>query len=137
MTATVEVIKDPFFSFNGVDLSDQCGEVALNFSLDELESTASGDDSHVSVPGLEKPSGTVKLFRNYGAGSVEATLWAAKGTIVPVIIRRKRAVKAVDNPEFTFNAFVSQQPVIGGAVGALDECQVSLAFNTKITRATA
>ncbi len=136
MTATVEVIKDPFFSMDGTDLSDQCSEVQLNFALDELETTASGDGCHVYVPGLEKPTASCKLFKNYGAGSVDEVLWGARGELVPIIIRRKRAAKGADNPEFTFTGFLGQIPLISGAVGTVEECTINIGINTPISRST-
>jgi hypothetical protein len=36
MTAVVEVIKDPYFEVNSVDLSDQTSEIQLNFAIDEV-----------------------------------------------------------------------------------------------------
>ncbi len=136
MTATVEVIKDPFLSINGVDLSDQVSEITLNFALDEIESTASGDTCHVYVPGLEKPTASAKMFRNYGAGSVDEVLWNARGTVVAFVMRRKQAAKGTDNPEFTFQGFVGTIPLMSGAVGTAEEVTVNIGINTPIQRAT-
>ena len=136
MSATTEVIKDPYFSFNSVNLTGQVQEVALNFSLDEHEKTASGDTSHVTAPGLEKPTCTVRMLANYGAGSVDETLFSTKGQVVPVVIRRKQASKGADNPEYTFNAFASAWPLVAGAVGALAMIQVTLSLATAVTRQT-
>lgn len=134
MTAVVEVIKDPYFMINSVDLTAQCQEVALNFSIDEVETTASGDGCHVYIPGLEKPSASVKLLKNYGTGSVDATLWAAKGSLVAVKMRRKQAAKGASNPEYTFTGFIGNVPLISGGVGQAEECNVNLVLNTIISR---
>ncbi len=136
MTATVEVIKDPYFEVAGVDLSDQTSEIQLNFAIDEIETTASGDGCHVYVPGLEKPTASAKMFKNYGAGSVDETLWNNRGQLVAFKMRRKRAAKAIDNPEFTFQGFMGQIPLVSGAVGTVEECTINIGINTPITRST-
>jgi hypothetical protein len=137
MSATGVVLVDPFFSFDGVDLSAQCREIQLNFSLDELEKTASGDGSHCFIAGIEKPACQVRLVRNYGTGSVDATLWAAKGETTNVIIRRAVATKGASNPEYTFTAFASNFPLLSGAVGTLEEITVTLSFGSAVARAIA
>jgi hypothetical protein len=136
MTATVEVIKDPFLSVDGTDISDQVSEIQLNFALDEIESTASGDSCHVFVPGLEKPTASAKMFKNYGAGSVDELLWNTRGQLVPFVMRRKRAAKGVSNPEFAFEGFMGQIPLISGAVGTAEELTINIGINTPIQRST-
>jgi len=85
----------------------QVSEIQLNFALDEIESTASGDSCHVFVPGLEKPTASAKMFKNYGAGSVDEMLWNTRGQLVPLSCAQARG-QGVSNPEFTFEGFMGR-----------------------------
>ena len=135
MATSANYVADPYFKFGDTDLTDQCQGLTLGFDLDELERTVSADGAHCYFPGLEKCSCSVNLLRNWGAGSVDAALWAAKGTEVAVIIRRKKAVKAADNPEYTFTAW-AKWDLLSGAVGAKDEVTVNLVFASVVGRST-
>jgi hypothetical protein len=134
MAATTTILTSPYFSFNSVDLTAQVQKVEFNFSLDELEKTASGDTSHLFVPGLEKPTCSVTFYKNYGAGSVDATLWAAKGTAVTVIVAPAGSTEGASNPKYTFTAFASGFPLISGQVGQMEMCTVNLSMGSTISR---
>ena len=135
MGASTTIIKDPYFTFDSVDYSAQVKEIQLNFSLDEIEATASGDTAHVFVPGLEKYQIQVKALRNT---ALDAALWAAKGLLKACAFRRSTGAKAAGNPEYSLtSAFVSNYPVLGGPVGAADEITITLVANSAMARATA
>lgn len=144
MPATASVILNPFFTYNGVDLTAQVKEISLPFSVDELEKTASGDATHLKIPGLENYSITVTFYRSFGAGSVDASLWAAKeaekppsGVASAFAFRRKNAAVAVDNPTYSATAFIQSYPITQGQVGTEDTFQVTFMAATTLARATA
>jgi hypothetical protein len=120
MTATASVVRDPAFSFNGVDLTGQVESVKLPFSLDEVEKTASGNSSHVFMPGLAKFSFEVNLFTTYGTGSIDELLWNTKGTAATVVFSPHTGAASADNPHYSCTAFVSKMPILEGSVGKAD-----------------
>lgn len=135
MGASVTVIQKPYFALNSVDYSAQVKELALPFSIDEIESTASGDTAHVSVPGLVKFSMSVKAFRSL---TMDNNLWAllAAGTIVTCEFRKSTDAVSASNPKYTASVFVSAYPLFGGGIGAADEVEITLSANAMLQRAT-
>lgn len=131
MTASVTVIKDPYFMFDDVDYSAQIKELSLPFSLDEIESTCSGDGCHVYVPGLEKFSMEAKGFRN---NALDAAMWGAKGLVKTAKFRKSTAAKGPTNPEYSASVFVNSYPFFGGGVGAADEVSIGMSANTALGR---
>jgi len=71
---------------NSVDLSDHVTSVTLNRNFDELEVTAMGDTGHKFVKGLEASSITIDFLNDTASANVLATLQAAWGTSVTVVL---------------------------------------------------
>lgn len=131
MPATVTVITKPYLTINAVDYSAQVKELSLPFSLDEIDALASGDTSHVSVPGLEKFSAEAKAFRS---ATMDTNFWGIKGTTVTIVIRRKTDAKGADNPEYSFTGYISSYPWVGGAVGAAEEVSIGMSNSSALSR---
>ena len=75
---------------NSVDLSDHVTSVTLNRSFDELEVTAMGDSGHKYVKGLEASSITIDFLNDTASANVLATLQAAWGTNVPIVLLQSK-----------------------------------------------
>lgn len=105
---------------NSVDLSDHVTSVTLNRTFDELEVTAMGDSGHKFVKGLEASSVTIDFLNDTASASVLATLQAAWGTNVTVVLLQdKAAAVSATNPLYTMTALVNNTTDINGAVGDL------------------
>ncbi len=59
-------------TIGGVQLADQCSAVTLTLGQNPLVSTAFGDGGERMVGGLQTVEGTITLYVDYGASSVEA-----------------------------------------------------------------
>ena len=117
---------------NSVDLSDHVTSVTLNRSFDELEVTAMGDSGHKFVKGLEAASVTIDFLNDTAAANVLATLQAAWGTNVPIVLlQEKGTAVSATNPLYTMTCLVNNTTDINGAVGDLST--QSLTFNVSGT----
>ena len=85
-----------------VDLTDQCRSATITLGVDSLESTAFGDTGHRFVPGLQTVSVELEMYLSYGAGEVEATLFANLGTgTTQLVISPSGVTESASNPEYT------------------------------------
>ena len=121
---------------NSVDLSDHVTSVVLNRNFDELEVTAMGDSGHKFVKGLEASSVTIDFLNDTASANVLATLQAAWGTNVTIVLlQTKGTAVSATNPLYTMTCLINNTTDINGAVGDLST--QSLTFNVSGTIAVA
>jgi hypothetical protein len=121
---------------NSVDLSDHVTAVTLNRSFDELETTSMGANGHTFVKGLEASSVTIDFLNDTASANVLATLQAAWGTNVTVVLlQTKGTAVSATNPLYTMTCLINNTTDINGAVGDLST--QSLTFNVSGTIAVA
>ena len=115
-----------------VDLTDQCRSATVTLGVDSLESTAFGDTGHRFVPGLMTVSVELEMFLSYGAGEVEATLFANLGTgTTELTISPAGTSESTTNPEYTIiNMQLVDFTPITGAVGELSMVTASFIGGT-------
>jgi hypothetical protein len=121
---------------NSVDLSDHVTAVTLNRAFDELETTSMGANGHTFVKGLEASSVTIDFLNDTASANVLATLQAAWGTNVTVVLlQTKGTAVSATNPLYTMTCLINNTTDINGAVGDLST--QSLTFNVSGTVAVA
>ena len=121
---------------NSVDLSDHVTAVTLNRAFDELEVTAMGDSGHKFVKGLEASSVTIDFLNDTASANVLATLQAAWGTNVTIVLLQEKGTSVgATNPLYTMTCLINNTTDINGAVGDLST--QSLTFNVSGTIAVA
>ena len=99
-----------------VDLTDQCRSATVTVGVDSLESTAFGDTGHRFVPGLQTVSVELEMYLSYGAGEVEATLFANLGTgTTELTISPSGTSESASNPEYVISnmQLVDFTPITG------------------------
>jgi len=117
---------------NSVDLSDHVNSITLNRNFDELEVTAMGDSGHKFIKGLEASSVTISFLNDTAASSVLATLQAAWGTNVTVVLlQNKGTAVSATNPLYTMTCLINGTTDINGATG--DLATQDLSFNVSGT----
>ena len=122
---------------NSVDLSDHVTSVTLNRSFDELEVTAMGDTGHKFVKGLEASSLTVSFLNDTASSKTLATLQAAWGTSVTVVLLQdKDTAVSATNPLYTMTCLINNTTDINGAVGDLGSQDVTWTVNGAVAVAT-
>jgi hypothetical protein len=122
---------------NSVDLSDHCTSVTLNRNFDEIEISAFGDSAHKFTKGLEASSVTIDFLNDTAAASVLATLQAAWGTTVTVVLLQdKGSAVSATNPLYTMSVLVNGTTDINGAVGDIGTQSVTWNCNSTVAVAT-
>ena len=122
---------------NSVDLSDHVTSVTLNRSFDELEVTAMGDTGHKFVKGLEASSLTLSFLNDTASANVLATLQAAWGTSVTVVLlQTKGTAVSATNPLYTMTCLINNTTDINGAVGDIGKQDVTWTVNGAVSVAT-
>jgi hypothetical protein len=122
---------------NSVDLSDHVTAVTLNRSFDELEVSAMGDTGHKYVKGLEASSVTISFLNDTASANVLATLQAAWGTSVTVVLlQEKGTAVSATNPLYTMTCLVNNTTDINGGVGDLGMQDVTWTVNGAVAVAT-
>ena len=105
---------------NTVDLSDHVTSITLNRTFEELDVTAMGDNGRKAVKGLEASSVTIDFLNDTATANVLATLQAAWGTNVTVVLlQSKGTAVSATNPLYTMTCLVNSTTDINGAVGDL------------------
>ena len=115
-----------------VDLTDQCRSTTITLGVDSLEATAFGDTGHRFVPGLQTVAVDLEMYLSYGAGEVEATLFANLGTgTTELTISPSGTAESASNPEYTIiNMQLVNFTPIAGAVGELSMVTASFVGGT-------
>ena len=93
------------------------------------------DTAHKFVKGLEASTITLDLLNNdaaSGSGAVTATLAAAWGTTVPLVIKRSNAVISTTNPEYQTTVLVNNTQDLNGAVGDISTQSITFTCNSVI-----
>jgi hypothetical protein len=121
---------------NSVDLSDHVQSITLNRAFEELAVTAMGDSGVKQVKGLETSSVTIDFLNDTASANVLATLQAAWGTNVTVVLlQEKGTAVSATNPLYTMTCLVNNTTDINGAVG--DIGMQSVTWNVSGTVAVA
>ena len=122
---------------NSVDLSDHVTSVTINRSFDELEVTAMGDSGHKFVKGLEASSITIDFLNDTATSSVLATLQAAWGTNVTVVLlQSKGTAVSATNPLYTATCLINNTTDINGATGDLSTQSLTMNVSGTVAVAT-
>lgn len=128
------VLTDVEVTFQGVgapvDLSDHIASVTLTSTYDVVETTAFAggnvpDAAKTRQAGLVDNSVTLEFHQDFAASSVEATIYPALGTIAALTVKPTQAAIGATNPEYQFNAVVSEWTPLNGAVGELATASVT------------
>jgi hypothetical protein len=137
MAATTYLSQPASISIGGVQVADQCSAISFTLGNAPLTSTAFGDTGERMVGGLQTVEGTITLYGEYGAGSVEATLAAEIGQgDTEIIVRKDAGAPAANNPEWIIsNTMIANYPVTY-TVGELQVFEVSFTGGTFVRDVT-
>lgn len=131
------VATDYNITINGADFSSSLAAVTLDVTVEEQDTTAFGDTSRTRIGGLKDGSVSLDFHQDFGASSVDATLWPLLGTNATVVVKPTSGTVSATNPTYTFEALVTQYQPFASTVGDLATLSVSWPVSGDITRATA
>jgi hypothetical protein len=126
------VIKGPYISINGVDLSDWVKSIELPIEVAEVDATtgtaaASAANAAMGrLAGLKDWSFSPTFAQDFAANAVDATLYPLIGTEFAVEIRPTNAAASATNPKFTGNGMLFGYEPINGAIGAHAETKPTI-----------
>ncbi len=131
-----QVLKNVFFSFDGVDLSSEVEQLEIDYGADQVESTAMGNNTHVFLGGLFNWPVTVTFRQDYAAAKVDATLFPKMGLTGAMIVRPDAGVVSATNPQFTGTMLLTSYPPVTGSVGDIAGATAEFVPAGDLSRAT-
>jgi hypothetical protein len=131
------VATDYRITINSVDFSSSLAAATLDISAAEQEVTAFGDTFVQRISGLKDASISLDFHQDFGAGSVDATLFPLLGSNATVVITPTNGTSST-SPAYSGVFLVTEYQPYASSVGDLATLSVSfpLASGT-ISRATA
>jgi hypothetical protein len=133
------VLTDVEVTIGAVDLSDHIASVTISSTYDVLETTAFAGGNvpaaaKTRTPGLVDNSVTFEFHQDFAASSVEASIYPLLGTVAAVTVKPTQAAISAQNPEYQFNAVISEWTPLNGAVGELATASVTWPVSGPITK---
>lgn len=134
------VLTNVQVTVGAVDLSDHVASVTLSTTYDVLETTAFAGGNvpaaaKTRIAGLADNSVTLEFHQDFAAGEVEQTIYPLLGTTAAVAIKPNTSgAVAADNPEYQFDALISEWTPLNGAVGELATASVTWPISGAITK---
>jgi hypothetical protein len=121
---------------NGTNLSTNLNSVELSVESDDLETTAFGGEWRTRIGGLKTGSITLSFLQDFGAGSVDATLFPLFNTLATVVIVPTSGTVSSTNPSYTAVALVNQYMPFASSVGDIATLSVTWPTSGTVSRAT-
>jgi hypothetical protein len=131
------VATDHKITVNGTNFSDSLQSVDLTIQADEVDTTTFGGAWKTVTGGLRSGSLTLNFYQDFGAGSVDATLWPLLNTAATVTITPTSSTVSATNPSYSAVCLVSQYQPFASTVGDLATLSVTWPTSGTVTRATA
>ena len=131
------VATDYSITVGGTDFSTSLAAVTLDVSSDEQETTAFGDTFRSRIGGLKDASVSLDFHQDFGASSVDATLWPLLGGTAEIVVKPTSSAVGATNPTYTFTALVTQYQPFASNVGDLATLSVTWPVTGEVARATA
>ena len=122
---------------NGTNFSTNLNSVELTLSADDLETTAFGGEWRTRIAGLKSGSITLNFMQDFGAASVDATLYPLFGSNATVVIKPTSATVSSTNPAYTAVSLVTAYSPYSSSVGDIATLSVTWPTTGTVSRATA
>jgi hypothetical protein len=130
------VLTNASITFASTDISSYVSSVTLSTSLDVVDTTAFGSTARSRVAGLADNQVTVEFFQDFASGALESIVYPTIGTSVAMVIKPVSGTTTAVNPQYSFNALISEWQPLSAAVGELSTASVTWPVSGAITKAT-
>jgi hypothetical protein len=131
------VATDYAITINGTSFSTSLASVELAIESADVETTAFGGEWVTRVGGLKQANLTLEFHQDFGAASVDATLFPLLNTLATVVIKPTSGTVTATNPSYTAVCLVNAYQPFASAVGDLATLSVTWPVSGTVTRATA
>lgn len=128
---------DYSISINGTSFSTSLNSAELSIESDDLETTAFGGEWRTRIGGLKSGSLTLSFMQDFGAASVDATLYPLLNSAATVVIKPTSGTVTATNPSYTAVCLVNQYSPFASSVGDIATLSVTWPVSGTVTRATA
>ena len=134
-----QVMTSPVVVFAGGTISGNVAQATIALESDDIEVTNFGGSGfRERIGGLKSGTFSMELHQDYAMGSIDSTFFTNLGGTVAVAIRPGgTAAVGTANPEYRFNALVTQYQPFAGAVGDLATLSVTWPVSGEVVRGTA
>ena len=121
---------------NGTNFSTNLNGVELSIESDDLETTAFGGEFRTRIGGLKTGSVTLSFMQDFGAASVDATLFPLLNTLATVVIAPTSGTVNSSNPAYSAICLVNSYSPFASSVGDIATLSVTWPTSGTITRGT-
>jgi hypothetical protein len=121
---------------NGTNFSTNLNSVEFSIESDDLETTAFGGEWRTRVGGLKSGSVTLSFMQDFGAASVDATLYPLLNTLATVVVVPTSGSVNSTNPSYTATCLVNQYSPFNSSVGDIATLSVSWPVSGTVLRGT-
>lgn len=130
------VATDYAITIGTASFSTSIAAVTLDISADEQETTSFGADYRTRIAGLKDASLTLDFHQDFGAASVDATLFPLLGSAVAFTIVPTSGTVSATNPSYSGTALVTAYSPFANSVGDLATLSVTWPVTGAVTRGT-
>jgi hypothetical protein len=130
------VLTNASVTFASTDVSSYVSSITLSTSLDVVDTTSFGNTARTRVAGLADNQVTIEFFQDFGSGLLESIIYPTIGTSAAMVIKPVAGSTTATNPQYAFNALVSEWQPLSGAVGELATASVTWPISGAITKTT-
>lgn len=131
------VATDYNITINGASFSSSLAAVTLDITVEEQDTTSFGSTARTRVGGLQDASLSLDFHQDFGASSVDATLFPLLGSNATVVIKPTSSTVSATNPAYTAVCLVTQYQPFASSVGDLATLSVSWPVTGAVSRSTA
>jgi predicted secreted protein len=121
-------------TINGATFSTSLNSVELALSADDLETTAFGGEWRTRIAGLKSGSLTLNFMQDFGAASVDATLYPLFGSNATVVISPTSSAIGTVNPGYSAVFLVNAYSPFASSVGDIATLSVTWPSAGTVTR---
>jgi hypothetical protein len=123
-------------TINGTNFSTNLNSVELAIESDDLETTAFGGEWRTRVGGLKNATVTLSFMQDFGASSVDQTLFPLLNTLATVVVVPTSGTVNSTNPSYTATCLVNQYSPFASSVGDIATLSVTWPVSGTVTRGT-
>lgn len=123
-------------TINGTNFSTNLNSVELAIESDDLETTAFGGEWRTRVGGLKNATVTLSFMQDFGASSVDATLFPLLNTLATVVVVPTSGSVSATNPSYTATCLVNQYSPFASSVGDIATLSVTWPVSGTVVRGT-
>lgn len=110
---------DHRIEINSVVLSGWLTKIQLPIQYEALEDTAFGDTAKSRLAGLQDSTLAAEANQDFAASAIDATIGAARGTVVAVKVRPTTSAIGATNPEYVGSYLIADYSPFDSQIGQL------------------